>query len=294
MSKGVEMNRARKFVFVIALAMAVACTGWAQSPAAPNADFAPFQQWMGAILTGDAAALKGLYSTDPAAQVRVKTQMHDADADISFWIGKKVRSMNVDLVRGTAPRADITHLILRINMVTASSDGKPVLVTDDQVWQKQGEQWKLVSVERTDAPSLKQPSDMKKEIYPASADAHAELKEAEEKAAREHKRLLLVFGANWCFDCHVLDLAFHGPELAPIVAANYEVVHVDLGPDEKKNADLVRQFDIPMNKGIPAMAVADSDGKLIVSQKNGEVEDARQLTPEFLAEFLNKWKPQAH
>lgn len=294
MSKGVEMNRTRKFVFVIALAMAVACTGWAQSPAAPNADFAPFQQWMGAILTGDAAALKGLYSTDPAAQVRVKTQMHDADADISFWIGKKVRSMNVDLVRGTAPRADITHLILRINMVTASSDGKPVLVTDDQVWQKQGEQWKLVSVERTDAPSLKQPSDMKKEIYPASADAHAELKEAEEKAAREHKRLLLVFGANWCFDCHVLDLAFHGPELAPIVAANYEVVHVDLGPDEKKNADLVRQFDIPLNKGIPAMAVADSDGKLIVSQKNGEVEDARQLTPEFLAEFLNKWKPQAH
>lgn len=294
MSKGVEMNRARKFVFVIALAMAVACTGWAQSPAAPNADFAPFQQWMGAILTGDAAALKGLYSTDPAAQVRVKTQMHDADADISFWIGKKVRSMNVDLVRGTAPRADITHLILRINMVTASSDGKPVLVTDDQVWQKQGEQWKLVSVERTDAPSLKQPSDMKKEIYPASADAHAELKEAEEKAAREHKRLLLVFGANWCFDCHVLDLAFHGPELAPIVAANYEVVHVDLGPDEKKNADLVRQFDIPLNKGIPAMAVADSNGKLIVSQKNGEVEDARQLTPEFLAEFLNKWKPQAH
>ena len=287
------MNRARKVVFVIALAMAIAGAGWAQSPAAPNADFAPFQQWMGAILTGDAAALKGLYSTDPAAQVRVKTQMHDADADISFWIGKKVRSMNVDLVRGTAPRPDITHLILRINMVTAASEGKPVLVTDDQVWQKQGEQWKLVSVERTDAPSLKQPSDMKKEIYPASADAHAELKEAEEKAAREHKRLLLVFGANWCFDCHVLDLAFHGPELAPIVAANYEVVHVDLGPDEKKNADLVQQFDIPLNKGIPAMAVADSDGKLIVSQKNGEVEDARQLTPEFLAEFLNKWKPQA-
>ena len=292
MSKGVEMNRVKKFVFVIALG--VACAGWAQSLATPNADFAPFQQWMGAILTGDAAALKGLYSTEPAAQVRVKTQMHDADADISFWIGKKVRSMNVDLVRGTAPRPDITHLILRINMVTAASDGKTVLVTDDQVWQKQGEQWKLVSVERTDAPSLKQPSDMKKEIYPASADAHAELKEAEEKAAREHKRLLLVFGANWCFDCHVLDLAFQRPELAPIVAANYEVVHVDLGPDEKKNTDLVQQFDIPLNKGIPAMAVAESDGKLIVSQKNGEVEDARQLSPEFLAEFLNKWKPQAH
>ena len=41
------------------------------------------------------------------------------------------------------------------------------------------------------------------------------------------------------------------------------------------------------------MAVAESDGKLVVSLKNGEVEDARRLTPEELLEFLNQWKPQA-
>jgi thiol:disulfide interchange protein len=103
--------------------------------------------------------------------------------------------------------------------------------------------------------------------------------------------VLLVFGANWCFDCHVLDLAFQRPDLAPVVASGYEVVHVDLGPDEKKNADLVAQFEVPLDKGIPALAVAESDGKLVVSQKNGEFEDARSLTPEALLEFLNKWKP---
>jgi len=69
------------------------------------------------------------------------------------------------------------------------------------------------------------------------------------------------------------------------------VVHIDLGVDEKKNADLVKQFDAPLNKAIPALAVVESDGKLIVSQKNGEFEDARSLTPEILLEFLNKWKP---
>jgi thioredoxin 1 len=146
-------------------------------------------------------------------------------------------------------------------------------------------------LERTDAPHLKQPSSMKKDIYPANADAHAEITEAEEKAAREHKRLLLVFGANWCFDCHVLDLAFQRPELASILAANYEVVHIDLGPEEEKNPDLVRAYEIPLNTGVPALAIAESDGKLVVSQKNGEFEDARGLTPEALAEFLNKWKP---
>ncbi|PYX44511.1 MAG: thioredoxin family protein [Acidobacteria bacterium] len=166
-------------------------------------------------------------------------------------------------------------------------------MTDDQYWRKQGDEWRLLSVERTDAPRLQQPRDMKKDIYPASVDTHAELKEAEEKAARAHKRLLLVFGANWCFDCHVLDLAFERPDLAPVLVANYEVVHVDLGPDEHKNADIVKQFDATLNKGIPTLAVAEADGKLVVSQKNGEFEDARRLTPEVLLEFLNKWKPQA-
>jgi hypothetical protein len=39
--------------------------------------------------------------------------------------------------------------------------------------------------------------------------------------------------------------------------------------------------------------VAGSDGKVIVSQKEGEFEDARAMTPAALLEFLNKWKPEA-
>ncbi|MGC1964618.1 MAG: thioredoxin family protein, partial [Candidatus Sulfotelmatobacter sp.] len=72
----------------------------------------------------------------------------------------------------------------------------------------------------------------------------------------------------------------------------YEVVHVDIGPDGKKNADLAKQFQVPLDKGVPALAVADSAGKVVVSQKNGEFENARAMTPEALLEFLNKWKPE--
>src|SRR6202795_778490 len=49
----------------------------------------------------------------------------------------------------------------------------------------------------------------KKDIYSEKADAHSEIKEALKKAAAEHKRVIVVFGANWCYDCHVLDAAFH-------------------------------------------------------------------------------------
>jgi ketosteroid isomerase-like protein len=282
------MNRVTKCTAFVVLAIAASCT-WGE---AVDAFFAPFEQWKAAILAGDVAALKAMYSTDPPAEVSVKLVKGGADSDINFWLGLKARSMKTEVVRNEMRHGYISY-IFRAEVQSGLPNGQTINVTEDQAWQQQGDQWRLVGVERTDSPQLKQPSNMKKNIYPDDADAHAEIKEAEERAAREHKRLLLVFGANWCFDCHVLDLAFQRQDLAPVLAANYELVHVDLGPDEHKNADLVRQYQIPLDKGIPALAVAESDGKLVVSQKNGEFEDARGLTPEVLLEFLNKWRPEA-
>jgi thioredoxin 1 len=278
------MNRLIKYAAAAVLVI-MASYSWSQ-----DAPFASFEQWKAAVLAGDATALTALYSTDPPAEVMVRMAKGGSDTDTSFWLGLKARSLKTEVVRNEMRHGHLSY-IFRAEVQPA--DGPAISITDDQSWQQQGDQWRLTSVERTDAPHLKQPSDMKKNIYPADVDAHAEIKEAEEKAAQAHKRLLLVFGANWCFDCHVLDLAFQRPDLAPVLVSHFEVVHVDLGPDEHKNADLVQQYDIPLNKGIPALAVAESDGKLVVSQKNGEFEDARGLTPEVLAEFLNKWKPQA-
>ena len=281
----------RRIVLLFVAAIVLCGHGPAQASAADSPiGFAPLDQWKAAIIAGDAAALKALYSTDPVAQVRANGVVAGADADVNFWLGLKARSVKLEIVRVTE-RPGVENFIFKAEVQTGLPNGPTVNVTDAQGWRKQGEQWRLVGAERTDAPHLKQPSDMKKNIYPADADAHAEIKEAEERAASEHKRVLLVFGANWCFDCHVLDLAFQRPDLAPVVTSSYEVVHVDLGPDEKKNADLVAQFAVPLDKGIHALAVAESDGKLVVSQKNGEFEDARSLTPEALLEFLNKWKP---
>lgn len=284
------MKRGFRYSFVAGalLLASIAQTGWAQS-ASKATGFDPLDRWVGAVVAGDAEVLKNFYSSDPPAQVDVNGIKRAADADIRFWLGLKARGMNLEIVR-LKQRPGATSVIFKTEVRMAS--GETVNVTDAQGWRKQGEQWRIVGAERTDAPHLKQPSDMKKNIYPPDADAHAEIKEAEEKAATGHKRVLLVFGANWCYDCHVLDLAFHRPDFASTMAG-YEVVHVDIGDDGKKNTDLAVQFDVPLDKGVPALAIADSDGKLVVSQKNGEFEDARSLTPEALLEFLNKWKATA-
>jgi hypothetical protein len=251
--------------------------------------FPPLDQWESAIVAGDAAAMKAFYSSTPPADVQANGAAASADADVNFWLGLKARGMKIDIVR-LKEKPGGESVIFKAEVQTGLANGEVMKVTDAQGWRQQGDQWRIVGVERTDAPHLKQPSDMKKNIYPDDADPHAEIKEAEEKAATQHKRVLLVFGANWCYDCHVLDLAFQRPDFATVMAG-YEVVHIDIGADGKKNADLVNQFDVPMNKGVPALAVAESDGKLVVSQKNGEFEDARSLTSETLLAFLNKWKP---
>jgi len=75
------------------------------------------------------------------------------------------------------------------------------------------------------------------------------------------------------------------------VAANDEVVHVDIGKGEK-NQDPMKQYEVPMKRGIPGPAVL-TDGKLVYSQRNGEFENARALAPEDFLAFLNKWKPGA-
>lgn len=260
----------------------------AQSPS-DSTGFPPLDQWKNAVLAGDGTALKALYSSDPPAQIDVHGTTVGANEDVNFWLGLKARSMKLEIVR-LKQKPGGESVIFKAEVQTGN--GTTMNITDAQGWRLQGDQWRIVGAERTDAPHLAQPSDMKKNLYPADVDAHAEIKEAEEKAAAEHKRVLLVFGANWCYDCHVLDLAFQRPDFASTMEG-YVVVHVDIGVDGKKNNDIAQEYQTPLNKGIPVLAVLESDGKVVVSQKNGEFEDARSMTPEALLEFLNKWKPVA-
>src|SRR5215831_1787743 len=113
-------------------------------------------------------------------------------------------------------------------------------------------------------------------LYPADADANQDLKDALTRAASEHKNVLLVFGANWCYDCHVLDHALHDGDAGKIVSDKFLLVHVDIGEGEK-NSELVKEYKIPLDKGIPAVAVLDASGKMLYSSGEGEFEAARRM-----------------
>ena len=81
-------------------------------------------------------------------------------------------------------------------------------------------------------------------------------------------------------------------KIAPIVNADYHVVHINIG-NYDHNMDIGERYDVPLKKGVPAVAVLDGKGKLLTSQQNREFESAVKIGPADVTAFLEKWKPGA-
>jgi thiol:disulfide interchange protein len=128
------------------------------------------------------------------------------------------------------------------------------------------------------------------DIYPPSGQAQADLRAALVAASAAHKRVIVDFGGNWCTDCHVLDLYFHDQANRPLLDAGYVLVHVNIGRMDE-NVDIAARYQIPLRKGVPALALLDEHGKLLFSQTGGEFEDMRHMSSGAVTEFLTHWKP---
>lgn len=127
-------------------------------------------------------------------------------------------------------------------------------------------------------------------IYPDPSQAHDDLAAALKTAAATHRRIIIDFGGNWCPDCQVLDIYFHDATNKPILDANYVLVHVNIGRMDT-NLDLAEKYGVPINRGVPALAVLGEHGQLLYSQKNGEFEAMRRMESSSVTDFLTKWKP---
>jgi thioredoxin 1 len=131
-----------------------------------------------------------------------------------------------------------------------------------------------------------------RQIYPDPSQAKIDLAAALKAAPQAHKRILLDFGGNWCGDCQVLDIYFHNPENLPLLDSNFILVHVNIGSSQMEmNRDIAGQFHIPLEKGVPAIAVLSDQGKLLYSQKGGEFEKMRHMESSAVTTFLTQWKP---
>jgi thioredoxin 1 len=268
--------------------------------AAAQSTFEPLNRWKAALQSGNEAAIAEFYSKVPPAQIRTpEGTVQDPEAEARYWsavMAKKPVSVNPKVLAIEPRQQGVVEVVLRIEATVPTSSGEqPYVAGMHQFWQQQGSGWRIVATMRDNLnPNpprrLPEPAKPKLDLYAPPEDARAELDSALASAAKDHKRVILVFGANWCYDCHVLDASFHSKGIAPLVNANYHVVHINVG-DEDKNLDLAQKYSVPLNKGIPALVVLNPDGSLVYSQKQGEFENSVRIGPTDVVAFLKKWAP---
>ncbi len=130
------------------------------------------------------------------------------------------------------------------------------------------------------------------DIYPAADRAKPALAAALAAARADHKRVILDFGGNWCTDCRVLDHYFHDSTNAPLLHADFILVHINVGR-LNENLDIAERYHIPLRKGVPALAVLGENGELLYSQSTGEFQAMRALQSSAVTEFLLHWRHPA-
>jgi thioredoxin 1 len=122
--------------------------------------------------------------------------------------------------------------------------------------------------------------------YDEKANADADVAAALKQAQASNKKVLLVFGANWCPDCRELDKALHGKSAA-MIDAKFVVVKIDVGRFDK-NMALSNAYGTPTKKGIPAAVMLTPQNRVLYATKGGELADARNMGETGIYDFFNK------
>lgn len=137
--------------------------------------------------------------------------------------------------------------------------------------------------------------DKPENIYDTQADGKEQIAEALSRAQRDNKRVLLMFGANWCSWCHLLHGLFdNDPEIAKTLLYEYELVLIDVDTvnGSKHNADADERYGNPTKHGLPVLVVLDAGGKQLTTQETGALEQGKGHNPDKVFAFLNQWKPE--
>lgn len=257
-------------------------------------EFPPFDSWRRAIISGDEKALEELYSRRPQARIlRGQTEVSNVTEECRFWTSLKaagLSSINPKLL-SLETKDGKAQLVIRID---AKAGNKNVVGSVAQLWVQQLDGWHIAISQTSGfgvepARTLPESAKPNPALYPPPDRASSDLRAALAAAGREGKRVLVVFGANWCYDCHVLDATFRSANFATLVSQSYVVLHINIGDEGKDNNDLARQFGVALDRGVPNLAVLDPDGRVLIAQR-GEFQSTVKISPTDVRAFLEQWK----
>lgn len=106
-------------------------------------------------------------------------------------------------------------------------------------------------------------------------------------AGQSHRRIVLEIGGDWNKWCHRLDLFFEfHPELRAQRDQNYIWLKINVS-GENQNRQFLAGY--PRIADYPHLFVLNPDGRLISSEQLKPLEDGKDISPDRMKAFLEKW-----
>ncbi len=155
-----------------------------------------------------------------------------------------------------------------------------------------------VGIAAPPAPAEVQDAKQAPSVYDEKADGKEQIAEALVEAKRNHRRVMIQWGANWCGWCVKLDGLFKSdPKVRHELSYEYDVVHIDVGQFDK-HMDLAKSYGLTI-KAVPHLTILDEDGKLVANVDTTPLETKNESglaghDPKLVLAMLEKHRaPQA-
>jgi thiol-disulfide isomerase/thioredoxin len=99
---------------------------------------------------------------------------------------------------------------------------------------------------------------------------------------------IIIFGANWCPDCRILEGTLLLPTVRSFIDDNFSVIHIDVGKYDI-NMNLLELLGIPKQEGIPRVVIFGQESNILNMNSTDKWRSARQNKAQEIFDYFQSY-----
>ena len=99
---------------------------------------------------------------------------------------------------------------------------------------------------------------------------------------------IIIFGANWCPDCRILEGTLLLPTVKSFIDDNFSVIHIDVGKYDI-NMNLLELLGIPKQEGIPRVVIFGEENNILNMNSTDKWRSARQNKAQEIFDYFQSY-----